>query len=226
MNSATTTTVNATRPSRPSHQRIARMALVLVGALAVLAGTNRAAAAQTSPEQTAEEQPTDQKRTWDFVVTSGLMVPTGAQRDAIKRGNMTVAELSYAVRPPIAITASLGWARSQDIATVVDPKLDVFTYDIGTEFRGPRWGARDAVNFRPFAGAGAGARSYNSRRLESDATHQVATYLSAGGELGLRRVGLRVELRDYVTGFAFDGGGPAGTRNDVAVMVGLRFGTR
>ncbi len=226
MNSATTATLNATRPSRSNRQRIARLVLALVGAFAILAGTNRAAEAQTPPAPNADAPPPEQKRAWDFLVTSGSLVPTGAQRDAIKRGNLTVAQFSYAVRRPIAITASLGWARSRDVATAGDPKLNVFTYDLGTEFRGPRWGDRDAVNFSPFAGVGAGARSYDYRGLDSDATHKVSTYLSTGGELGLGRVGLRVEVRDYVTGFRLNGDGTAGTRNDVAVMVGLRLGTR
>ena len=46
---------------------------------------------------------------------------------------------------------------------------------------------------------------------------------SAGGELGIGRVRLRLEVRDYVTSFKpLDGKGAAGTRNDV-VMAGLRF---
>jgi hypothetical protein len=38
------------------------------------------------------------------------------------------------------------------------------------------------------------------------------------------RVGLRLELRDYVAGFKpLAGGGKADRRNDAIVMVGLRF---
>ena len=41
------------------------------------------------------------------------------------------------------------------------------------------------------------------------------------------RVHLRVEARDYVARFrALDGRGASHTRNDVALLVGLRFGTR
>jgi hypothetical protein len=37
-------------------------------------------------------------------------------------------------------------------------------------------------------------------------------------------VGLRVEVRDYATGFkSLVGGGKADTRNDVVIMAGLRF---
>jgi hypothetical protein len=40
------------------------------------------------------------------------------------------------------------------------------------------------VTFRPFVGAGAGGRSYNHRKLDLDATHDVAGYGTVGGEFG------------------------------------------
>lgn len=55
----------------------------------------------------------------------------------------------------------------------------------------------------------------------------MAAYGSAGGEFGISRVRLRLEARNYVTGFKpLNGEGAADTRNDVAVMAGLRFSTR
>jgi hypothetical protein len=226
MHSPTTVTVIASRPSRSG--RHARIALAVVGAFIMLATADRAAEAQTSPDENAVALASPTKKpAWEFLVSSGNIVPTGGQRDAIKRSNLTVAQLSYVVRPPIAITASIGWARSRDIASVGDPRLDVFTYDLGTEFRARGWITGHDVTFRPFTGAGAGARSYNYRSLEVDARHNVSGYVAAGGELGFKRVGLRLEVRDYVSGFKpLSGGGTARTGNDVVVMAGLRFGTR
>src|SRR5690606_32763066 len=54
-------------------------------------------------------------RPWEFLISSGAVVPTGAQRDVIKRGNLTAAQLTYVVRPSVAVTATLGWGRSRDI---------------------------------------------------------------------------------------------------------------
>jgi hypothetical protein len=83
------------------------------------------------------------------------------------------------------------------------------------------------VTFRPFVGAGAGGRSYNHRKLDLDATHDVAGYGTVGGEFGAGRVGLRLEVRDYVTGFKpLVGRGSATTRNDLVLMAGLRFNRR
>ena len=187
-----------------------------------LVATDRLVAQSTETQPTAER-----KRGWEFLVSSGAVVPTGRERDAIKRGNLTAAQLSWVVRPALAVIATAGWARSRDIATAGDPKLDVFTYDLGAELRAKRWSARDAITFSPFAGVGAGGRSYNYRSLDLDATHNVSAYGSAGGELGIRRVRVRVEARDYVAGFKpLDGQGPARTGNDVVVMAGLRFVTR
>jgi hypothetical protein len=80
------------------------------------------------------------------------------------------------------------------------------------------------MSFTPFAGIGAGGRSYNYRKLDVDATHNLAAYGSVGGELGIRRLRVRLEARDYVTGFKpLSGVGTARTGNDVVVMAGFRI---
>jgi hypothetical protein len=140
------------------------------------------------------------------------------------RAQLSAAQLSWVARRPLAVTATCGWARSRDLGSIDLPRVDVFTYDLGAEVRGSEWRADRAVTFTSFAGAGAGARSYNYRSLNVDATHNVAGYGTVGGELGMGRVGLRLEVREYVTGFEpLAGGGTSDTRSDAIVMVGLRF---
>jgi hypothetical protein len=97
-------------------------------AAVVLATAN--AGAQAAP---------DQKPHFEFIVNSGSVLPTGAQRDAIKRANLTAAQLSYVIHPNFAVTTSVGWARTRDVASVGDPRLDMFTYDVGAEVRANRW---------------------------------------------------------------------------------------
>jgi hypothetical protein len=127
----------------------------------------------------------------------------------------------------LALNGTFGWAPSRDLRTIEHPKLDVFSYDVGAEARGSEWFTDSPVTFAPFVGAGAGARSYNYRNLNVDATHNLAGYASAGGELGVGRVGVRLELRDYLTGFKpLIGRGVSDTRNDIVIMVGLRFKKR
>jgi hypothetical protein len=195
------------------------MAAALASSLVTTSGLSaQVADTQTTPKQTSR---------WELIVPTGTLVPTGAQRDAIKRGNLSAVQLTYVARPSLAITSTLGWARSRDVATTGDPKLDLFTYDVGAEVRAPRWVAGKAVSFTPFAGAGAGGRSYNYRKLDVDATHNLSAYGSVGGELGIRRVRVRVEARDYVTSVKpLFGEGSARTGNDVVVMAGLRLVSR
>ena len=115
----------------------------------------------------------------------------------------------------------------RDITTVNDPKLDVFTYDVGAELRADGWLAGNGLTFTPFAGGGAGGRSYNHRSLDVDATNNLAAYGSAGGELGYRRIRFRVEARDYVRDFKpLTGTSVSARRNDVSVMAGFRITAR
>ena len=178
-----------------------------------------------SATHTADAQvPAPRGRTWELRVASGAFVPTGNQRNSLEDAHVTAAQLSWVLRPSLAITGTFAWARSRVLGSVDTPKLDVFTSDLGVEARRGRWFADRAVTFSPFLGLGAGARSYNYRKLDVDATNNLAGYASAGGELGIGRVGVRLEVRDYVTGFKpLVGGGTSDTRNDVVIMAALRF---
>ena len=192
-----------------------------VSAFGVLMIAAASAAAQTPTTSGARPH-------WEFTVNSGTVVPTGAQRSAIKRGNVSVAQLWYVIHPAFAVTATAGWARTRDLASIGSPRLDMFTYDVGAEVRANRWLNGKTLSLSPFAGAGAGGRSYNYRSLDVDATHNIAGYASAGAELGIgQRFKLRLDARDYVSGFKpLAGAGSADTRNDVSVLVGLRVKVR
>ena len=196
-----------------------KAAAVIAVATLSLAGSSATAQAQT-------ESPF--KPDWQFIISSGTVIPTGAQRDAIKRSPLTTAQVSYVLHPAFAITGSVGWARTRDIASVDNPKLDMFTYDLGGEVRADRWLAGKTVSLSPFAGLGAGGRSYNYRNLDIDATHNFAAYANTGAEIGVgSRVKLRLEARDYITGFKpLSGGGAVDTRNDLSLMAGLRVKVR
>ena len=184
----------------------------------ILISSGSAALAQTAPSA---------RNTFEVLTSSGALIPTGTERSAIKDAPLSTIQASYVMHSRFAVTAMFGWARSRDLATANTPKLDVFTYDIGAEARAPQMNASESVSFTPFAGIGAGARSYNYRKLDVDATHNLAGYASAGGELGMGRVHLRLEMRDYVAGFKpLNGLGTSATRNDVVALIGVRFATR
>ena len=190
-------------------------------------GCTFAGSRQLSAQSPEAGRPPERGGAWELHVPSGTVVPTGAQRAALKRANMTAIQLAHVVHPALAVTATIGWARSRDVASAGSPKVDVFTYDLGAEARAPRVVVSRGLTLAPFAGIGAGARSYNYRSLDVDATHNVAAYGAVGGEFGVRRLRLRLEARDYVTRFQpLQGGGTTAARNDVVVMAGLRYTRR
>jgi hypothetical protein len=157
---------------------------------------------------------------WEVRVSSGTLLPTGI----LKNAPMTALQVSRLITPSLALTGTIGWARSQVINTTDTPKLDVFTSDLGVELRSPRWFNKSMVTFDAFAGLGGGMRSYNYRKLDVGATHNLAGYGAVGGEFGMGRVGLRLEVRDYLTGFKpLVGAGESGMRNDVVFTAAVRF---
>jgi hypothetical protein len=161
---------------------------------------------------------------WEVRVSSGTLLPTGDERDVLKNAPMTALQVSRLMTPSLALTGTIGWARSQVINTTDTPKLDVFTSDLGIELRSPRWFNKSMVTFDAFAGVGGGMRSYNYRKLDVGATHNLAGYGAVGGEFGMGRVGLRLEVRDYLTGFKpLVGAGESGMRNDVVFTAAVRF---
>lgn len=155
-------------------------------------------------------------------VPSGHFIGTGDQRGQLKNANATAVQLSWLVRPRLALTGTFSWARSRDLATSTAPKLDVFTSDLGLELRTATRRGPARLDLSGFAGAGAGARSYNHRSLDVAATHNLAGYAAVGGEARLGRVGMRLEARDYASGFkSLAGRGTSALRNDMVVMAAI-----
>ncbi len=179
-------------------------------------------ATATASAQTIEAAPSR----LEFRITSGSLVPTGDQRDILKSANTTAASLAWLVRPSMAVVGSFSWARSRDLASVENHKLNVFTTDLGVEGRGATWFDRSPVSLRPFIGVGAGVRTYDYRKLDSEATSNLAGYGAIGGESGIGRLGVRLEVRDYISGFKpLIGGGRSVTRNDVVITAALSLKT-
>ena len=179
----------------------------------MLAATSAIAVAQT-----AEQAPGK----FEIRVTSGSFVPTGDLREVLKTANTTAAQVAWLVKPTVAITGTFSWARSRDLASVENHKLNVFTTDLGIEGRGSTWFARSPLSIRPFIGMGAGVRSYDYRKLDVEATNNLAGYGAIGGEFGMGRLGMRLEARDYISGFKpLVGAGRSVTRNDVVITAAV-----
>ncbi len=191
---------------------------LVAGALALVLGMTTTLPAQDTASSGGKVE---------FRVSGGYLVATGAQRTQLTDAQVTSAQLSWVVHPRVALNGTFGWARSRDRIAVDAPKLDVFTGDVGGELRSARWSLGGPFSFSAFGGLGVGVRSYNYRSLDLPATYNLAGYGSLGGEIGIGRVGLRLEARDYLTGFKpLAGLGRSETRNDVMITAALRFNLR
>jgi len=206
---------HACRPDWPILLRVPLAAFAIVGLMV------------SSPGGARGQEPLSPAKTWELRFPSGAFVPTGDHRDAIKDAQLTAVQVAWAVRPRLAITGSIAWARSRDLVSVDAPRLDVFTSDLGLEVRSDERFSGRGASFTAFAGAGGGVRSFNHRRLDEDATHHLAGYGAVGGELTRGRVGLRLEVRDYIAGFRpIVRGDGLKVRNDLAITAALRIGRR
>lgn len=164
---------------------------------------------------------------WQFRLANGSLLPTGAQRDALKRAPVLAAQLSRTLAPTLAVVGTFGWARSRDLATVDATKLDIFSADLGLEATASTRQLSKTFSFTPLVGLGSGVRYYNHRHLAVDETTTLGGYVAAGGELGIGRVGVRLEVRDYLTNFTpLIAGGRSSVRNEVMLLGALRIKRR
>jgi hypothetical protein len=190
----------------------------IIAAAALLAGTVTILPAQ---------EVASARHGWSLRLPTGAFIGTGSQRSSVHDADLSALQLSHPITSAIALTGTFAWARSSDIATVDRPKLDVFQTDLGLETCNHTWFSSAPLSFDSFAGVGGGMRSYNYRKLDVDASNNLAGYVAAGGELGIRRVAVRIEARDYLTGFKpLTGIGKSESRNDVVVMAAFRFNRR
>ena len=207
---------NTTRADAATTNTLARRrgALSAVAAAAMLITIAQSATAQSRG---------DWYRGFELRPYTGAYLPTGDQRDVLKDAVLVGAQASYRLAPFLALTSSFGWSPSEDRIIPGDETLDIFQYDLGAEARATSWRRFGAMDFTPFMGLGLGGRTYNYRDLDDvDSKTNFLGYGALGGELGIGRVGLRLEARDNVSAFKpLIGGGDTKTRNDVTVAAGL-----
>ena len=152
----------------------------------------------------------------------GAYVPTGDQADALKSAVVIGGQVGVELAEVFHVVGTLAYATPQAKVLTGDGDVHVYQYDVGVEmFRAvpvaTHW------TFRPFLGAGAGARTHDFyHRRDVDAQTYVAGYGALGAELQHEGIALRLEARDYVTRFkGLFGTEDAEARNDIMVNMGL-----
>ena len=162
--------------------------------------------------------------TWGEIIPEfrpylGVFLPTGDQRDALGDAVLVGGQLGVEIAERVHLLGTFGYVPTKDKARLLRWDVDIYQYDVGLEtFRSYLMSGE--WEFRPFVGAGVGARTYDPQ--VGDAETNVAGYGALGAEFQLGNLAVRVEGRDYVTRFkGLAGDQPARTRNDVMTMLGV-----
>ena len=156
----------------------------------------------------------------------GAFVPMGAQRDDFKDATTVAGQAAWELSDHWHILGSIGWTHGHHkFASVSKDNTYIIHYDIGTEANlmkelGVNW------LWKPFAGVGVGARSYDYGADAVDTKTCSTGYASMGTEFQRGVVALRVEGRQYLNCFESPITGKKATRTDGMFGFGLAYHLR
>jgi hypothetical protein len=154
---------------------------------------------------------------------AAMYVPSGNQRLDFKRAETYGFQGAIEFTSFAHLVASGAWTNGRStIGALISPKTTMWQYDVGAEFNalrnlGPRY------MLRPFAGFGAGARSYKYEDAGLGTKTSGAGYVALGTELQRNVVAVRFEGRNYVSRFLSPLNSDKSFRNDFYVMLGLAY---
>lgn len=163
-----------------------------------------------------------QNRRFETRSTIGAFIPTGDQRDEQKDGLLMGSGLGYHLMPSVTLVGSFGMSKNTAKEISGEPDVTMYSYDAGIEYHPFQLVAGTSWQLRPFVGGGIGGRTYDS----DVAGAETQTDLTGYGTLGLRadykRVGFRIEGRDYVSRYdGLAGTSESVTRNDIGLTTGF-----
>lgn len=152
----------------------------------------------------------------------GALFPTGTQRRDFKTGTTLGVQGGLEVGRYVHLVATGAWTHGHAKFTGFSDDLTyIWHYDAGAEFNAFFEG--DLFNFRPFAGVGAGGRTYAYQASGQSARTSATMYGALGSELQFGSVALRAEARDYVDFFESPLTDRRSNRNDVLLTLGFAY---
>ena len=155
---------------------------------------------------------------------AGALIPVGDQRDELKNGTMAGVSANYRLTRTLWLTGLVGWSDSQARLLNGEPNVDVYHYNIGTEFRPFDFTAGSNWRFRPFMGGGLGGRTYDTDANGLESQTNFTGYSALGLQIDYRVVGLRLEGRNYLSrSKGLTGDQDTKTRDDIGITAGLSF---
>lgn len=152
----------------------------------------------------------------------GAYVPTGQQRDWFDDAAIYGLQAALEYRPTLHFVGSFMWSPGHDNFVAIDDAVNLFQYDVGAELNlvrdlGKGW------ELKPFLGLGVGGRTYNYDSIDLATNTFFAGYGVVGTEFQYGVVAIRLEGRDYVSGFEDPMIGGTETRNDMGFSLGLAY---
>ncbi len=154
---------------------------------------------------------------------AGVTIPTGSQRDLFKDAPITGLGVALQMTPNLHVVGTFGWMREHTKYAVTRNDADRYQYDAGLEVSLER-NISSSWTFRPFVGAGGGARTYDYQASTLLTRTCAAGYGAIGSELRTGQTALHFEARDYV--FCNKSplpGGVSKTRNDITMAFGVAY---
>lgn len=165
----------------------------------------------------AQDAPRSQIRAF-----AGAMIPTGQQAHDFASAPLFGGTLATQTGTHTTTIASLSWAPAVNRFPGIRPRVQIVTWDIGLEVASvPHTSAARTV---PFGGIGLGARSYEYDDDTLTSPNLLSGYLAAGVELRRGRPTLRLEVRDYISGFRRPSADKHSIRNDMMLGLGVAYG--
>lgn len=162
----------------------------------------------------------------EYRVIAGAYIPTGSQADLLKSTAVVGLQGGAELNRRLHVIATVVYATPKTKGLSYTNDVHIYQYDAGAELFHV-YSASSETNhwtFRPFAGAGVGARTYHPQHSDVKSSTDMTGYGSLGAELQHVNIALRLEARDYVTRFnGFNGELTAKTYNSLVVGGGLAY---
>jgi len=155
----------------------------------------------------------------------GTYVPVGAMRRDFRDATMLGLQAAIERSRNLHVVGGASWTHGHNRYERGSDRTDIWQYDAGIEGNLYRPTATGWV-FRPFAGVGGGARTFDHRAAGLASYTCTAGYGSLGTELQTGAVALRVEARDYVSCFKSPVTGLHDTRTDLTFSLGVAYHRR
>ncbi|MEW5916757.1 MAG: hypothetical protein AB1762_10140 [Gemmatimonadota bacterium] len=156
----------------------------------------------------------------------GAFIPTGGLRSDFKTATMLGGQAALELSDYAHIVGTLAWTHGHNkFTSLSDDVTYIWQYDLGVELNTIQQ-LNENWLFRPFLGAGAGARTYDYQAKAIGSQTCTAGYGALGMELQREMIAFRIEGREYLSCFESPLSAKKVTRNDIGLAFGLAYHLR